>query len=127
MSAPIAVQLYTVWDHLDKDYQGTLTKLAEMGYLGIETCGYSHGVSAQDAVKLFQDLGLTVCSAHVGMPVGDNLQKVLDEAAASGCQRVISGVGAEGFKTTDAIKTTCDMFNLAAENVAKAGLTFVES
>ena len=74
MSAPIAVQLYTLWNHLDKDYTGTLTKLAEMGYVGIETCGYSHGVPVKDAVKLFKDLGLTLCSAHVGMPVGDNVQ-----------------------------------------------------
>jgi sugar phosphate isomerase/epimerase len=124
MSAPIAVQLYTLWNHLDKDYTGTLTKLAEMGYVGIETCGYSHGVPVKDAVTLFKDLGLTLCSAHVGMPVGDNVQKVLDEAAAAGCKRVISGFGAEGFKTADAIKATCDMFNQAAENVAKAGLTF---
>ena len=124
MSAPIAVQLYTLWDHLDKDYTGTLTKLAEMGYVGIETCGYSHGVPVKDAVKLFKDLGLTLCSAHVGMPVGENVQKVLNEAAAAGCKRVISGFGGDGFKTADAIKATCDMFNQAAENVAKAGLTF---
>ena len=98
--------------------------IAEMGYAGIETCGYSHGVAAKDAVKIFKDLGLTVCSAHTGVPVGDTLKKVLDEAAVVGCKRVISGVGGEGFKTADAIKATCDKFNEAAENVAKAGLTF---
>lgn len=124
MPAPIAVQLYTLWDHLNKDYKGVLTRVAEMGYVGIETCGYSHGVPVQDAVRLFKDLGLTLCSAHVGMPVGDNVQKVLDEAAAAGCKRVISGFGGDGFKTVDAIKASCDQFNKAAENVAKAGLTF---
>ena len=124
MPAPIAVQLYTVWDHLDKDYKGTLTRIAEMGYVGIETCGYSHGVDVKNAAKLIKDLGLTVCSAHVGMPTGDNVQKVLDEATAAGCKRVISGVGREGFKSADAIKGTCDTFNEAAANVAKAGLTF---
>lgn len=124
MAAPIAVQLYTVWDHLDKDYKGTLTRIAEMGYVGIETCGYNHGVPAKDAVRLFKDLGLILCSAHVGLPIGDNVQKVLDEAAVAGCKRVISGYGGDGFKTTDAIKATCDKFNNAAENVAKAGLSF---
>lgn len=124
MPAPIAVQLFTVWDHLDKDYKGTLTRIAEMGYVGIETCGYSHGVDVKNAAKLFKDLGLTVCSAHVGLPVGDNVPKVLDEAAGSGCKRVISGIGADGFKTADAIKISCDKFNEAAANVAKAGLAF---
>ena len=124
MPAPIAVQLYTVREHLEKDYKGTITRIAEMGYVGVETAGYPAGVTVKDTAKLFKDLGLTLCSAHVGMPVGENVRKVLDEAAAAGCKRVISGVGGAGFKTADAIKATCDMFNQAAANVAQAGLTF---
>ena len=124
MPAPIAVQLYTVHEKLAEDFRGTIARIAEIGYVGLETAGYPAGVTAKDAAKLFKDLGLTLCSAHVGMPIGENVQKVLDEAAAAGCKRVVSGMGGEGFNTPDAIKATCDKFNEAAANVAKAGLTF---
>jgi len=84
MSAPVAVQLYTVREYLDKDFKGTLARIAEMGYAGIETAGYPAGFTAGDAARLFKDLGLTLCSAHVGMPIGDNVQKVLDKVMADG-------------------------------------------
>lgn len=123
MPAPIAIQLYSVRDQLAKDYQGVITKIAEMGYVGVETAGYP-GTTPAAAAKLFKSLGLTVCSGHMAMPIGENVQKVIDEAATVGCKRVISGFGPDDFKTPDAIKATCAKFNEAAANVAKAGLTF---
>jgi sugar phosphate isomerase/epimerase len=124
MPVPIAIQLYTVREALDKKFKDTVTRIAELGYAGIETAGYPAGVTVKEAARLFKDLGLTLCSAHVGMPIGDNVQKVLDEAAGTGCKRVITSTGRDGFKTADAIKATCDKLNEAAANVAKAGLAF---
>src|SRR5688572_2332767 len=37
MTTPIALQLYTLRDPLAQDYEGTVRKVADMGYVGVET------------------------------------------------------------------------------------------
>ncbi|HVR82869.1 MAG TPA: twin-arginine translocation signal domain-containing protein, partial [Planctomycetota bacterium] len=37
---PIGLQLYSVRDVLGKDFEGTLKKVAEMGFEGVEFAGY---------------------------------------------------------------------------------------
>ena len=39
----IYIQLYSVRDDIKADYEGTVAKVAEMGYTGVETAGYNDG------------------------------------------------------------------------------------
>jgi len=41
MTTPIALQLYTLRDLLAQDYEGTVRKVADMGYVGVETANLS--------------------------------------------------------------------------------------
>ena len=36
MTQPIALQLYTVRDQLARDFEGTIRRVAEIGYAGVE-------------------------------------------------------------------------------------------
>ena len=65
MTAPIGIQLYTVRDALAEDFTGTIKKIADMGFVGVETAGFP-GTTPAEAKKLFDDLGLVVLGAHVG-------------------------------------------------------------
>lgn len=65
---PIALQLYSVRDFLARDFEGTLTKVAEMGYDGVEFAGL-YGKSAEEILAITEKLGLKVISAHV--PLAD--------------------------------------------------------
>jgi sugar phosphate isomerase/epimerase len=123
MPAPIAIQLYTVRDQLAKGFEPVIRKIADMGYVGVETAGYP-GTTPAAAAKLFQSLGLKVCSAHTALPVGENKNKVVDEAKTLGIQRIVSGKGPDDFKTLDLVKKTCALFNEAARNAQENGLTF---
>ena len=123
MPAPIALQLYSVREQLAEDYTGVITKIAEMGYVGVEPAGFP-GSTMEEARQLYDDLGLQVCSAHMALPVGDGKQKVIDEAGILDCPRVVSGFGPDQFKTRDLVKAACGKFNEAAANVAAAGLSF---
>ena len=58
---PIGIQLYTVRDHLETDYFGTLEKIAEIGYNTVEFAGY-YGQSAENIRKILDDLKLTCLS-----------------------------------------------------------------
>ncbi|MCG3149637.1 MAG: hypothetical protein PCFJNLEI_03102 [Verrucomicrobiae bacterium] len=123
MPAPIGIQLYTVRDQLAKGFEPTIRQIAAMGYVGVETAGFP-GTTAEAAAKLFKSLGLQVSSAHTGLPLGDDKNKVLDLAKTLGITRIVSGKGPDDFKTPELIKKTCALFNQAAQAAKENGLTF---
>lgn len=123
MSSPIAVQLYTVREALAKDFAGVITKIAEFGYVGVETAGFP-GTTPTEAAKLFQDLGLTVCSMHSPLPLGDKKNEVLETAARFNCQRIVSGsLDRAYYSSVDQIKQACDLLNEANQVAVENGLS----
>ena len=86
---PVALQLYTVRNELKADFLGTLCKVREMGYDGVEFAGLNGYEPAQ--VKNWCDsLGLTPISAHV--PLADMLadvDKVIADYKAVGCEYIV--------------------------------------
>ena len=48
---PIALQMFSLRDESEKDFVGTLKKVADMGYDGIEFAGY-RGLSAEELKKV---------------------------------------------------------------------------
>ena len=61
---PVGLQLYTVRDHLSRDYRGTLARIAEMGYRHIEMGGFGpFGVGEWNEV--LRQYGLSVCANHI--------------------------------------------------------------
>jgi sugar phosphate isomerase/epimerase len=122
MPAPIAVQLYSVREELKTDFTGVITRLAEIGYAGVEPFGAPDNL--REAAQLYQDLGLDIPSAHVPLPVGENTGKVLEIAEAYGLERIISGLGPDQFKTLADVKRSCDTFNEVGRFAAENGLVF---
>ncbi|MEM6284610.1 MAG: sugar phosphate isomerase/epimerase [Chloroflexota bacterium] len=122
---PIALQLYTVRDALDADFEGTIRKLAEMGYTAVEAADFPAGVTPQSAKTLFDSLGLTVSSAHSKPPLGDNRNAALEKLDALGCDyMVIPWLDPDPyFVDLDGIKRACDLLNESNEVAQGAGLT----
>jgi sugar phosphate isomerase/epimerase len=119
MTIPIALQLYTIRDLLAQDYEGTIRKIADMGYIGVETANMFGGPPAV-ATKLFSELGLTVTSAHSLLPLGDQKQEIIDTMGALNCKRLLlPWQPPELFQSVDGIKRVCDSLNEASA-VAKA-------
>ena len=119
MTTPIALQLYTLRDLLAQDYEGTVRKVADMGYVGVETASL-FGDSPASAAKLFSELGLEVSSAHGALPLGDKKQEVIDTMSVLNCKRLIlPWQQPELFQSPDGIKKVCDLLNEASA-VAKA-------
>ena len=88
MSLPIAVQVYSVRDDAEADFYGTLKKIKEMGYDGVEFAGL-YGHTPADIKAWCEELGLVPISAHV--PFVDMLQDpvgVLSQYAEIGCKYV---------------------------------------
>lgn len=123
MSAPIALQLYTLREALAQDFTGVIRKVAALGYAGVETAG-AFGGSPQMAARLFTDLGLTVCGAHGPLPLGDNKQAVIDMLGALNCPRlVLPWQPPELFQSEAGIKRVCETLNEAVPVAQAHGFT----
>jgi sugar phosphate isomerase/epimerase len=124
VTAPIAIQLYSLRESLAKDFDGVIRRVAAMGYVGVETAGFD-GTTPQAAARLFADLGLKVSSVHSGLPLGDSKNQVLDTMELLGCQSLVCPYfPPDQFTTLDSVKRICDQLNQADEVARANGLTF---
>lgn len=89
MSLPIAIQLYSLRDEAEQDFFGTLKKVKEMGYDGVEFAGL-YG-KEPEAVKAFcEEIGLVPISAHVPLDPSliEDREKVIADYKALGCEYI---------------------------------------
>lgn len=123
MTTPIALQLYTLRDALADDFDAIVKQVAETGYVAVEPFG-GMPRPVTEAAQLFNQLGLQVHSAHLPPPLGDDKNRILDDAGAYRLQHfVIPYQPPEEFATLDKIKATCDMLNQANQIVQSQGMT----
>lgn len=74
MKKPLGLQLYTLRDIMPKDFVGTLKKVGEMGYDGVEFAGYGD-LTAEELRAHLDEFGLKSAGTHVGY---DALDKDMD-------------------------------------------------
>ena len=88
MALPVALQVYSVRDEMAKDFAGTLKKVGEMGYDGVEFAGLgSH--SASEVRKMLDDAGLKGVSAHVPYEAMEaDVDKVISDYKTLGCKYI---------------------------------------
>ena len=123
---PIALQLYSVRDDLEKDFEGTLKKVKELGYDGVEFAGL-YGKSPAEVKALCEKYGLVPISAHV--PFVDMMadpEKVLGDYAAIGCRFVAIPYLTEEYRPgTDGFQKTIEGARLLGETAKKLGMTLL--
>ena len=86
---PIALQLFSVRDDMEADFAGTLKRVKELGYDGVEFAGL-YGNSATQVKALCEQLGLVPVSAHV--PFADMLadpEGVIATYSEIGCRQIV--------------------------------------
>jgi sugar phosphate isomerase/epimerase len=123
MAKKIALQLYSIRE-VPLDYENKVRQVAAMGFPGVETAGFP-GYSAEKAARLFEELGLQVAGAHVGLPLGEKKQEILDALAALGKPTLVcTQIGREDVKSMDTVKALCDGLNKGYAVARENGLTF---
>lgn len=119
----IALQLFSLRDALAHDLEGTVRRVAAMGYAGVEPFGLTPETAAQTR-RICDELGLAVPSVHVRMPEGAARDVVLDTVAALAPERVVSGFGQTEFASRDGVEKVCERLDAANAAVAALGLPF---
>jgi sugar phosphate isomerase/epimerase len=85
----IGLQLYTLRDETAQDFVGTLRKVAEIGYEGVEFAGYG-GLTSAELSALLQQLNLKAIASHVSLArLTDDLEQEIDYNLAIGSRYII--------------------------------------
>ncbi len=119
---PIALQLYTVRELLGEDFEGTVRRVADMGYIGVEP--YT-GMPCElaDAADLFRELGLQTFNSHVPFPDDASEDAILAIAEAFDLSSIaIAMLPPDDFESIDSIKIVCERLNRAGEFARANGL-----
>jgi sugar phosphate isomerase/epimerase len=75
----IGLEMYTVRDLTPKDYEGTLAKIAAIGYKEIEPASADYGgMQPKDFRAMLDRHGISMPSTHIGATAGPNLEKELE-------------------------------------------------
>ncbi|MGB1288379.1 MAG: sugar phosphate isomerase/epimerase family protein [Aggregatilineales bacterium] len=120
MVAPIALQLYTVRDALAADLEGTLKRVADIGFVGVEPW---NGIDPQQTKSLLDKLGLQVFSLHAPPAVGDAADDVFRMIDIYELDNVvIPFLPPEKFITHEGIAEMIAIVNEAYENVSAKGI-----
>lgn len=128
--------LYTVRDAMTKEARATLEKVAQAGYVNIESAGYNNGkfynLSPAEFKSLLNEMKLTPISAHQGTVNFDNVDQQIADLKAVGFKYFVIPVPPMGLFTYDNVnkrmamkggaKNLADILTKLGEKCHAAGL-----
>jgi sugar phosphate isomerase/epimerase len=121
----LGLQLYTVRDLMAKDFEGTLAKVASLGYQEVEFAGY-FDQTPKNVRAILERNKLTAPSAHVDYPsLGEKLPQVIVANQVIGHRYLVNPwIDEEMRKQPDVWKRVAETFNRAGEATKKVGIQF---
>jgi sugar phosphate isomerase/epimerase len=121
----IGIQLYTLRALMAKDMEGTLARVAGIGYKEVEFAGY-FGRTPTQVRGLLKANGLTSPSTHIPFPISDDAwRRTLDEASAIGHRWVvIAGIDSAMRKNPEDWARIAEKFNGLAVGARLSALRF---
>ena len=126
----IGLELYTVRAALEKDFAGTIARVAKVGYKEVELAQFfahlpNFSPSPKEARKILDDNGLSAPASHIPYSAlsPENLSKVIDGAKILGHSYIVNpSIDRAVLKQPDGWKRAAEAFNRAGEQTKKAGI-----
>ncbi|MFB5660263.1 sugar phosphate isomerase/epimerase family protein [Alteribacillus sp. HJP-4] len=120
---PVAVQLFSLREETEKDFAGTLRKVADFGYDGVEFAGYG-GMEAPELKELLDELGLRAAASHVPLDqLEDNLDAVIDYQKTIGSNYIVCPFLTEDRRSEKEYIALTAFLDKAGKQCREAGLT----
>ena len=119
----IGIQLYSLRRELANDFEGTLARVAEIGYAEVEFAGYYDRTPAQVKAALART-GLGAPSAHVPIPsLRESWARTLDEARTMGHRYlIVPWIPDDERATADGMARVAELFQKAGAEAQASGL-----
>ena len=133
--APLGVQLYTIRAALAKDLEGSLEKLAGLGYKNLEIFGYNgafFGKTAPEFKSILAKTGLTVISSHhsTGLvtkgkgTLTDGWDKTIEDLHAIGAKYMMCNYLYPNERTPEIYKSLPALLDKSGQATKAAGIQF---
>jgi sugar phosphate isomerase/epimerase len=122
----IGLQLYTVRNLIATEFEKTMRRVADIGFLGIESCALPPNLTVERAARVFKDLELEVLGMHTPLPVGDKRDALFQQAEAYGCTHAVFSGRPDEAKNNplDTLQRTVALYDEIADALEKQGLHF---
>lgn len=119
----VGLQLYTVRKEMQEDFEGTLRRVAAVGFREVEFAGYFDRTPGQ-VKKALSDSGLKSPSAHVNLKtLSDELERAIAAAGAVGHRYLVLAYLSPGERqSADDYRRLAALLNRAGEGCRRAGL-----
>ena len=119
------LQLYSVRDELARDFEGTLKRVAEMGYKNVEFAGDYGGLTGEQVKETLDKYGLISVSVHQNIELFlEKGQEAVDFFKTFGVKYVtVPYYQEEHFQTEEARRETLENFTKVAKLLAENGIT----
>jgi sugar phosphate isomerase/epimerase len=121
----VGLQLYTVRDLMKDDFDGTIAKVAKIGYKEVEFAGY-FGHTGEQVRAVCAKNGLSPVSTHVQYDeLDDKFPSVIETSKVIGLKYIVCPwIPEELRKSPDIWKQAAEKFNRCGEATKKAGMQF---
>ncbi|MBV7508369.1 sugar phosphate isomerase/epimerase [Bacillus sp. sid0103] len=120
---PIAVQMYTLREESAKDFAGTLKKVAELGFDGVEFAGYG-GLTAKEVRVLLDEFGLQAAASHIPLEdLENNLFQVIEDQKIVGSSYVVCPYLMPDRRSKEDYKALISFLDQAGETCRRQGIT----
>lgn len=118
----IALQLYTVRDATAQDMIGTLRRVAEMGYEGIELAGNGNATTEEITTTL-RELNMQCVGSHVGIEALQNdLPGVIQSANWLGHRHVVCPYTGEEWRSEEGYRKLAGLLSDVGAQLQREGL-----
>jgi sugar phosphate isomerase/epimerase len=122
----IGIQLYSLRDAINEDLEGTLQKIANIGYNSIEAAGYSnkrfYGLSPKTFKSLVISKGMEINSSHSSFEP-EQAEMFANDAKEIGCRYIVIPYMPYHLRDSlDGYKQLADKLNKSGEICKKAGI-----
>ncbi|MDE0510130.1 MAG: sugar phosphate isomerase/epimerase [Gammaproteobacteria bacterium] len=118
----VGLQLYTLRNEMAEDFDGTLARVAELGYREMEFAGY-YGRSASEVRQALADNGLVSPASHIQLnAIRENLAQEIEFAAELGQRFLVVPSLPGDERSLDDYRRHAETLNGAGEECSRAGL-----
>ncbi len=121
----VALQLYTVRDEASHDFAGTLQRVANIGYAGVEFAGYGNLNSTAMSALLAQTK-LKAVSTHLGLDAleGPQLDASIRYCKDIGCSIIVLPSLPKEYRTQEGIRLLAPRLDAIGRQCHEHGITF---
>jgi sugar phosphate isomerase/epimerase len=140
----IGLELFTVRDEMQIDFEGVLAKIASFGYKEVEPASGYNNMSPKDFRAMLDRYGLSMPSTHSGLPAGDSREMRFEGGQVMGLKYIENlgdggrrgsapaappaprpAVGARGGQTEEAVKRQAQTLNESGKIAKKFGMKMI--